>query len=100
MRMTPFPCCCGAAILSEFGFYGPEVAWGKITKVKKAEFSEWLKPKIEINKGLAFLFIVLNKHQMAFEDTLLDCGFIEVGEGYNNSHSSTLKAYILAQGAE
>ena len=100
MRITPFPCCCGVAILSEFNFYGSVAqGWNKITAKDKAEFDEQLKKKIEINKGLAFLFIVLNESQMDFEKTLLDRDFVKAGEGHNNAHESTLCAYILSLGA-
>jgi hypothetical protein len=91
-KVTEFPYCCGAAIMSNLGFTGCTV--GASGTVSQEVVTSHIKKMKKDNQGLAFLLTILNEEQMEAIGHLFEKeGFVIINKGYNDNHHHIL--YIL-----
>lgn len=93
MRTTPFPLCCGAVNLSDFG--GTHVTAGKAAVTPEDKLKADLQQAIDDHGGKSFIIAILNDDQKEqYEAVFKSKGFKLVTSGFNANHYSDCHLFV------
>lgn len=93
MIVKPFPLCCGAYILTDFG--NTDESMGTSSRLSTSSVLSFISQAIKDYYRSAFLIAILNEEQHdVLGSTFEEAGFERVTEGYTPNYSYDLHLYV------
>lgn len=93
MKTRPFPLCCGAVILTDFGHTDESMGDNRATSLTSLKSD--IERALTNHKGDAFICAILNEQQVkALHSLFSELGFVTGAKGFTSGYGYILTMYI------